>query len=120
MLKCFARRREANLSEIVETTWVQSFSPLSIAHVVCDISVVFTTLKIGTRGVHVSTARESEMCYSLGTSVGDVTRLNVANVARWKFFIVDILLTVLITYTNMTHHEYQGMFDIALLKKTTK
>ena len=29
-----------------------------------------------------STAGESEMCYSLGTSVGDVTRLNVANVLR--------------------------------------
>ena len=46
MLKYFARRREANLSEIVETTWVQSFSPLSIAHVVRDISMVFTTLKM--------------------------------------------------------------------------
>ena len=47
-----------------------------------------------------STARESEMCYSLGTSVGDVTRLNVANVVRfslyiqliWKFLIVDIFV----------------------------
>ena len=37
-------------------------------------------IKIGTRGVHVSTAGESKKCYSLGTSVGDVTRLNVANV----------------------------------------
>ena len=52
------------------------------------------------RGVHVSTAGESEMCYLLGTSVGDVTRLNVANVVRfslyiwliWKFLIVDILV----------------------------
>ena len=40
--------------------------------------------KIGTQGVHVSTARESEMCYSLGTSVGDVTRLNVANVVDFR------------------------------------
>ena len=47
-----------------------------------------------------STAGESEMCYLLGTSVGDVTRLNVANVVRfslyiwliWKFLIVDILV----------------------------
>ena len=43
--------------------------------------------KIGTRGVHVSTARETEMCYSLGTSVGDVTRLNVANVVRLSLYI---------------------------------
>ena len=58
------------------------------------------TKKIGTPGVHVSTARELEMCYSLGTSVGDVTRLNVAKVVRfslyiqliWKFFIVDIFV----------------------------
>ena len=50
--------------------------------------------------MHVSTAGVSEMCYSLGTSVGDVTRLNVANVMRfslfieliWKFFIVDIFV----------------------------
>ena len=42
--------------------------------------------KIGTTGVHVSTARESEMCYSLGTSIGDVTRLNVANV-RFSLYI---------------------------------
>ena len=34
-----------------------------------------------------STARESEMCYSLGTSVGDVTRLNAANVVRFSFYI---------------------------------
>ena len=47
-----------------------------------------------------STAGESEMCYSLGTSVGDVTRLNVANVVRFslyiwligKLFIVDIFV----------------------------
>ena len=60
-------------------------------------------VKIDTPGVHVSTARESEMCYSLGASVGDVTRLNVANVVRfslyvqliWKFFIVDIFLTIM-------------------------
>ena len=60
-------------------------------------------LKIGTRGVHVSTARESEMCYSLGTSVSDVTRLNVENVVRfslyilliWKFFIEIFLLTIM-------------------------
>ena len=37
-----------------------------------------STEKIGTPGVHVSTAGEWEICYSLGTSVGDVTRLNVA------------------------------------------
>ena len=36
-------------------------------------------IKIGAPGVHVSIARESEMCYSLG----DVTRLNVANVVRF-------------------------------------
>ena len=36
--------------------------------------------------MHVSTARESEMCYSLGTSVGDVTRLNVANVVRFSLY----------------------------------
>ena len=43
---------------------------------------------------------ESEMCCSLGTSVDDVTRLNVANVVRfslyilliWKFLIVDIFV----------------------------
>ena len=41
---------------------------------------------------------ESEMCCSLGTSVDDVTRLNVANVVRFslyillirKFLVVDI------------------------------
>ena len=44
-------------------------------------------LKIGTPGVHVSTARESDMCYSFGTSVGDVTRLNVANVVRFSLYI---------------------------------
>ena len=43
--------------------------------------------KIGTRGVHVSTDRGSKMCYSLGTSVGDVTRLNVANVVRFSLYI---------------------------------
>ena len=43
-------------------------------------------IKIGTPGVHVSTARELEMSYSLGTSVGDVTRLNVANV-RFSLYI---------------------------------
>ena len=40
------------------------------------------------------------MCYSLGTNIGDVTRLNAANVVRfslciwliWKFFIVDIFV----------------------------
>ena len=32
-------------------------------------------------------ARESEMCYSLGTSVGDVTRLNVANVVLFSLYI---------------------------------
>ena len=50
-----------------------------------------------------STARESEMCYSLGTSVSDVTRLNVENVVRfslyilliWKFFIEIFLLTIM-------------------------
>ena len=44
-------------------------------------------IKIGTPGVHVSIARESEMRYSLGTSVGDVTRLNVANVVRFLLYI---------------------------------
>ena len=34
-----------------------------------------------------ATARESEMCYSLGTSVGDVTRVNVANVVRFSLYI---------------------------------
>ena len=65
---------------------------------VCDVYIL--SRKIGTPGVHVSTARESEMCCSLGTSVGDVTRLNVPNVVRfslhilliWKFFIVDIFV----------------------------
>ena len=37
-------------------------------------------LKIGTRGVHVPANGQSEMYYSLGTSVRKVTRLNVANV----------------------------------------
>ena len=41
--------------------------------------------KIGTPGVHVSTARESKMCYSLGTSVGDVTRCK-----RCAIFVVYI------------------------------
>ena len=41
--------------------------------------------------MRVSTARESETCYWLGTSVGDVTRLNVANVLRFAFlYIADI------------------------------
>ena len=47
----------------------------------------YSDIKIGTPGVHVSTARESEICYSLGTSVGDVTRLNVANVVRFSLYI---------------------------------
>ena len=35
-----------------------------------------------------STAIESEMClYSLGSSVGDVTRLNVTNVVRFSLYI---------------------------------
>ena len=34
-----------------------------------------------------STAKESEMCYSLGTSIGDVTiRLNVANIVRFSLY----------------------------------
>ena len=33
-----------------------------------------------------STAGESEMCYSLWTSIGDVTRLNVANVVRVSLY----------------------------------
>ena len=45
-----------------------------------------TAGKIGTRGVHVSTARESGMCYSLGTSVGDVTKLNVVNIVRFSLY----------------------------------
>ena len=44
-------------------------------------------LKIGTRGVHVSTAEESEIRYSLDTRVGDVTRLNVANVVGFSLYI---------------------------------
>ena len=44
-------------------------------------------IKIGTQRVHVSPAGESEMCYSLGTSDGDVTRLNVANVVRFSLYI---------------------------------
>ena len=42
--------------------------------------------------MHVSTARESEMCYSLSTSVGDVTRLNVANVncAIFVVYVADL------------------------------
>ena len=27
---------------------------------------------------------------------------------------------IMITYTNMTYHEYQGMFDIVLFKKKNK
>ena len=46
-----------------------------------------TAGKIGTRGLHVSTARGSGMCYSLGTSVGDIIRLNVANVVRFSLYI---------------------------------
>ena len=41
---------------------------------------IVSTIKIGTPGVHVSTARES-------ASVGDVTRLNVANVVRFSLYI---------------------------------
>ena len=33
-----------------------------------------------------STARKSGMCYSLGTSVGDIIRLNVANVVRFSLY----------------------------------
>ena len=40
--------------------------------------------------VHVSTARESEIGYSLGTSVGDVTRLNVANVVIVVVYRADL------------------------------
>ena len=42
------------------------------------------------RAVHVSTARESEMCYSLDTrqcSIGGVTRLDVAIVVRFSLYI---------------------------------
>ena len=28
-------------------------------------------------------------------------------------------LIMITTYTNMTYHEYQGIIDIALFKKTT-
>ena len=28
-------------------------------------------------------------------------------------------LMMIMTYTNITYHEYQGMFDIALFKKKT-
>ena len=38
-------------------------------------------------GVHVFTAREWEMCYSLGKRVGDVTRVNVANVVRFSLYL---------------------------------
>ena len=34
-----------------------------------------------------STARELEMYYSLGTSAGNVTRLNVASVVRFSLYI---------------------------------
>ena len=44
-------------------------------------------LKICTRRVQVSTARESEMCYSLGTSIGDVTRLSCGK--RCAIFVVS-------------------------------
>ena len=34
---------------------------------------------------------------------------------------VETLRLIMITHTNMTYHEYQGMFDIALfLKKLSK
>ena len=52
-----------------------------------SVKLLVVILKIGTPGVHVSTARESEMCYSFGTSVGDVTRLNVANAVRFSLYI---------------------------------
>ena len=43
-------------------------------------------LQIGTPGVHVSTAGEPEMCCALGTSVGDLTILNVENIVRFSYF----------------------------------
>ena len=49
--------------------------------------LLWLKVKIGMPGVHVSTARESEMCYSSGTNVGDVTRLNVANVVLFSLYI---------------------------------
>ena len=72
-----------------------------------------------------SIARESEMCYSLGTSVGDVTRLNVANMVRlslyiyliWKFFIVDIFVDnceenrVSCKRKSIAKYNQQGLFD---------
>ena len=54
-------------------------------------------LKIGTPGVHVSTAGESEMCYSLGTSVGDTTRLTVTNIVRFSLYI-DLIWKFLMLY----------------------
>ena len=38
--------------------------------------------------MHVSNAREWEICYSLGTSVGDVTRMIVANIVRFSLYFV--------------------------------
>ena len=56
---------------------------------VIHVSTPITTsdLKIGTREVHVTADGESEMYYSLGTSVRKVTRLNVANVVRFSLYI---------------------------------
>ena len=46
--------------------------------------IVCNVQKIGMQDVHVSTVGESEMCYSLGTNVGDVTRLNVATLCDFR------------------------------------
>ena len=37
-----------------------------------------------------------------------------------KHSVETLLLIMTTTFTNMTYHEYQGMFDIALLKKQLK
>ena len=55
------------------------FTVLLLSYPSCVLAEVeqLERKKIGTPGVHVSTARES-------ASVGDVTRLNVANVVRFS------------------------------------
>ena len=47
--------------------------------------------------MHVSTAAESKMYYSLGTNVGDVTRPNVANVVRFSLYIKLPTYVVMLT-----------------------
>lgn len=63
--------------------------------------------EIATTGVHVSTARESEMCYWLGTSVCDITRLNVVNLVRFShiFFLLSY-------YGSLVKFEYITFYFI--------